>query len=431
MSAGATVSAAGVTVGAQPAVAVDPGTLDWTEARARVYAAGRAAAPEPVELPLAEADGQTLADPLTTLTDLPAFPTSSVDGWAVCGPGPWRIVGRVLAGGTPPPLPGDGTAVEIATGAMLPDGATGVLRVEESSRTADGLVSGTLRETPEWRDPGEEAYAGEELLPAGTAVDPGVIGLAASCGYDTLRVRRAPRAALIIFGDELLTAGRPGAGRVRDSLGPSVPAWLRRYGCTATADVVGPVADTLDAHVAALRQALETADLVCTTGGTMNGPVDHLHPTLAALGAEYVVNTVAVRPGFPMLLARVAGADGRTRFVAGLPGNPQSAIVATVSLVAPLLAGLRGRPMPELPQVTLAEPVAGRGDHTHLALVRVDPVRGTAHPVRHVGSAMLRGLAQADGFAVIAPGTEGRPGDRVPVVPLPLLPGERFQGGDR
>jgi|HigsolmetaAR206D_1030411.scaffolds.fasta_scaffold02448_5 molybdopterin molybdotransferase len=415
------------------AVAADPpaapATLAWAEARARAYAAGRAAASEPVELPLAEADGHTLADPLTTLTDLPAFPTSSVDGFAVRGPGPWRVVGRVLAGGTPPPLTEDDTAVEIATGAMVPDGATGVLRVEESTRTADGRVAGTLRSTPEWRYQGEEASAGEELLPAGTPVDPGVIGLAASCGYDTLRVRRAPRAALIVFGDELLTAGRPGAGRVRDSLGPAVPGWLRRYGCARTVEVVGPVADTLDAHVAALRRALDRADLVCTTGGTMHGPVDHLHPALGELGAEYVVNTVAVRPGFPMLLARVAGADGRTRFVAGLPGNPQSAIVAAVSLVAPLLAGLRGRPMPELPRATLAEAVPGRGDFTHLALVRLDPVGNTAHPLRHVGSAMLRGLARADGFAVIAPGTRGEPGDRVPVVPLPLLPGERVWEG--
>jgi molybdopterin molybdotransferase len=157
----------------------------------------------------------------------------------------------------------------------------------------------------------------------------------------------------------------------------------------------------------------------------MRGPVDHLHPALRELDADYVVNTVAVRPGFPMLLARVTGSDGRDRFVAGLPGNPQSAIIALVSLVVPLLAGLRGRPLPVLPHVTLAEPIAGRGDHTHLALVRVDPVRGTAQPVRHVGSAMLRGLAGADGFAVIRPGTRGEPGARVPVVPLPLLSGER------
>ncbi|MDG4834775.1 molybdopterin molybdotransferase MoeA [Solwaraspora sp. WMMD1047] len=400
--------------------------MGWAQARAIVYAEGLAAAPPPVDVPLPQADGRTLAEPLRTPTGLPAFPTSSVDGWAVRGTGPWRPVGRVLAGATPPPLTGDGTAVEIATGAMLPDGAQAVLRVEESTTTADGRIAGHPRPAPEWRAAGEEAPAGTELLPVGTPVDPGVIGLAASCGYDTLRVHQPPRAALRVFGDELLTAGPPGAGRVRDALGPAVPSWLRRYGCrVADADHVSPVADTLPAHVEAIRAALVDADLVCTTGGTMHGPVDHLHPALRELGAEYVVNTVAVRPGFPMLVARVPGPDGRPRFVAGLPGNPQSAIVAIVSLVAPLLAGLQGRPLPVLPHATLGEPVPGRGDYTHLALVRLDQVRGTAHPVRHVGSAMLRGLAQADGFAVIGPGGRGEPGDRVPVVPLPLLPGER------
>ncbi|GAA4577986.1 molybdopterin-binding protein [Micromonospora coerulea] len=403
-----------------------PPPAGWEEARSRVYAVGLAAALPAVNRPLADADGHTLAEPLTTRTDLPAFPTSSVDGWAVRGDGPWEVVGRVLAGNTSSPLTADGTTVEIATGAMVPEGTSAILRVEESDRTADGRVSGTPRPTPEWRQPGEEADAGEELLPAGTPVDPALIGLAASCGHDTLRVRRQPRAALLVFGDELLTAGPPAAGRVRDALGPAVPAWLRRYGCQVRpTDVVGPVADTLPAHVAAVRAALANADLVCTTGGTMHGPVDHLHPTLEALGADYVVNTVAVRPGFPMLLARLVDADGRVRFVAGLPGNPQSAIVALVSLVAPLLAGLQGRPMPALPQATLAEPVPGRGDYTHLALVRLDRAAGTAHPVRHVGSAMLRGLAGADGFAVIRPGTSGEVGARVPVVPLPLTPGER------
>ncbi|MFC7547112.1 molybdopterin molybdotransferase MoeA [Plantactinospora sp. GCM10030261] len=394
--------------------------IDWVEARALAYAAGAAAPLAPVEVPLAEADGLTLARPLRTLTDLPAFPTSSVDGWAVRGAGDWRIVGRVLAGATPPPLTEDGTAVEIATGAMVPPGADGVLRVEESSPTADGRVGGRLRDAPEWRAPGEEARAGEELLPAGSPVDPALIGLAASCGHDLLPVRPAPRSAVLVFGDELLTTGPPGAGRVRDALGPSVPALLRRYGCQVDpADVAGPVEDTLPAHVTALRRAIAGVDLVCTTGGTMQGPVDHLHPALRALGAEYVVNTVAVRPGFPMLLARVTGADGRTTFIAGLPGNPQSAIIALVTLVAPLLAGLRGRELGELPVTTLGAAVPGRGGHTHLALARVDPARHTAYPVRHVGSAMLRGLALADGFAVIAPHTEGAAGARVPLVPLP------------
>jgi molybdopterin molybdotransferase len=151
----------------------------------------------------------------------------------------------------------------------------------------------------------------------------------------------------------------------------------------------------------------------------MHGPVDHLHPALAELGASYVVNTVAVRPGFPMLVAALP--DGR--FLAGLPGNPQSAIVALVSLVAPLLAGLSGRAMPALPSVTLGAPVPGRGDYTHLALVRVTD--GLAYPVPHVASSMLRGLARSVGFAVVGPGTTGEPGARLPLVPLPIFDAER------
>src|SRR5690606_12377006 len=144
-------------------------------------------------------------------------------------------------------------------------------------------------------------------------------------------------------GDELLVTGTPGNGRVRDSLGPSFPAWLRRLGADPVPGLapVGPIQDTLQAHISALRRGLEAATVVCTTGGTMHGPVDHLHPALAELGARYIANTVAVRPGFPMLLAEIPGP--RRRFVAGLPGNPQSAIVALMTLVAPLLAGLTGR----------------------------------------------------------------------------------------
>jgi molybdopterin molybdotransferase len=343
-----------------------------------------------------------------------------VDGWAVRGPGPWRVVGRVLAGAPAPPLTEDGTCVEIATGAAVPAGTASIVRVEDSSRTGDGLVDGGPRAVPEWREPGEEAGRGEQLMPAGAPVTPGVLGLAASCGYDRLRVRRPPGAAVLVFGDELLTEGLPGDGRVRDSLGPSVPAWLRRLGAAPSGPTPPPVRDTQEAHVEALRAAISSgARLICTTGGTMSGPVDHLHPALAELDAEYVVNTVEVRPGFPMLLAAVPRADGGRALVAGLPGNPQSAVVALVSLVGPALAGMLGRPLPELPRIRLTTPVPGRGGHTHLALV---DAAGAA--VGHAASSMLRGLAGAAGFAVIPPGGTGAAGDEVPLVPLPLLPGE-------
>lgn len=379
--------------------------MPWAEARETAWAAGYEARPAAAELPFDQALGSALAAPLTAVSDLPAFPTSAVDGWAVAGPGPWRVGGAVLAGQVPEVLE-PGRAVTIATGAQVPEGAEGVIRLEHG-RIEDGMVEGPAAR--EWRDAGEEAARGEELLPAGTPVTPPVIGLAAAAGHLTLPAHGRPDARVVVFGDELLTSGVSAKGRVRDSLGPMVPHLLAAAGAE-TAPSRGPVEDTLEAHVAALRAALGEADLVCTTGGTMVGPVDHLHAALAEVGAEYVLNTVAVRPGFPMLLARTG--DGT--FVAGLPGNPQSAVIAVVTVVAPLLAGLRGLPLPPLGSIRLAEDVPGRGGFTHLALV--DPA---GRRLAHHGSAMLRGLAGAAGFAVVGPNDNATAGAAVALAHVP------------
>jgi len=387
--------------------------VTWDDARATVH--GTVTPLPVVEAALADADGAVLARPLTTLTDLPPFDTSSVDGFAVRGDGPWPLVGQVLAGEVPAELKA-GTAVEIATGAMVPPGTDHVLRVENCQLT-DGVVHGGTPSRRDWREAGEEARAGEELLPAGVVVTPGVIGFAAHCGYDTLPVRRAPRVAVVVFGDELLAAGMPGDGRVRDALGPALPAWLRRLGADVAPAVM--VEDTLDAHVGAIAAAAKQADVVVTTGGTMHGPVDHLHPALARLGGKYLVDTVAVRPGFPMLVASLPGG----KWLVGLPGNPQSAVVALVTLAAPLLAGLRGAPVPALERVRLGVDVPGRGDFTHLALARV--TGGVAEPLAHAGSAMLRGVARADGFVIVRPGQHGAAGDEIDMAALPLRAGER------
>ncbi|WP_390880912.1 molybdopterin molybdotransferase MoeA, partial [Streptomyces buecherae] len=508
--------------------------------------------------PLGEALGRVLAEPLTALTDLPPFDTSAMDGWALAGPGPWRLPARgrgVLAGHARPEPLEDGQAVRIATGARTPAGATAVLRSEhgterdgrtvdpsaraassrpdsscghhadqpapgttdpaaatgesayprtgepehprtgepehprtgepEHPRTRDGrhadpathqpsapprgpdapppdhdrdhahsqaqarnqaqyqaraqsgdqLQAGWVHALPghpvqhgqDIRPRGQECGRGDQLLPAGTLVTPAVLGLAAAAGYDELVTVRRPRAEVLVLGDELLRSGLPHDGLIRDALGPMLGPWLQALG----ADVVAT--RWLGDDAAALRTAIERspADLVITTGGTAGGPVDHVHPVLRQLGAHLLVDGVAVRPGHPMLLARL---DGR-RHLVGLPGNPLAAVSGLMTFAEPLLRTLAARPRPD------AGPAAGRSGEAggsgspstwlpladevpwHPRDTRLVPVRrrsGAAVPLHFSGPAMLRGISVAHGLAVIPPGGVAR-GDEVEVLGLPWV----------
>ncbi|WP_269676109.1 molybdopterin molybdotransferase MoeA [Kitasatospora mediocidica] len=388
----------------------------WPQAREAARQAVRAPLPaEPVDL--AAALGRTLAGPLTALTDLPAFDTSAMDGWAVSGPGPWRLAGRVLAGRTPPPL-ADGWATEIATGAQLPPGATAVLR-REHGRAAEGdtlreLDPGGLPPGQDVRPRGQECHRDEALLPAGTAVTAAVIGLAAACGYDRLTVRRRPRVELLVLGDELLDAGLPGPGLVRDALGPLLEPWLRAAG----AEPIGRrgIRDDFGLLRDALRHS--SADVVVTTGGTAAGPVDFLHAALAAAGGRLLVDGVAVRPGHPMLLAELPPAGSATgpRYLVGLPGNPLAAVAGAVTFALPLLHRLCGRPPGPGRFVRAGARLPGHPTDTRLL-----PVRHGEHgpvPLAFDGPSMLRGLALADALAVVPPG--GVPGgERVELLATP------------
>jgi molybdopterin molybdotransferase len=387
----------------------------WDAARAALADAVR---PLPaVRLPLEQVDGLVLAEELVARVALPSFDTSAMDGWAVAGTGPWALVGEALAGRPRTEPLAAGTAVVIATGGMLPPGADAVVRSEDgvvADRGASQLLQAPAPEAGlHVRPAGEECVAGEVLAPAGTVLTPALIGLAAASGHDDLQVIPRPRVALVLFGDELVLAGIPGPGLVRDSLGPQVPGWLGRMGGEVV--LVERCADTLDAHVEAIRRAADAADVVLTTGGTAAGPVDHLHAAIAGCAGEVLVDSVAVRPGHPMLAATVEG--GRAWLV-GLPGNPQSAIVTLLSLAAPILAGLAGRAsLPTLAEVVTAGAVPSPPHEDRLVLGSVDD--GVFTPGSHLGSGMLRGLAAAAGFAVLPPG--GVPaGATVRWLPLPV-----------
>lgn len=378
----------------------------WDDARAAAFAAAAVAAS--ISVPISDAHGLTLAEPLVARSMVPAFDTAMMDGWAVSGDGPWTVHGQVLAGSVGDALL-PGTAVGIATGAPVPPGTAAVLRREWGSVTGDQLTAThSLSDRLDIRITGDEARVGDALLPAGTIVTPPVIGLAALVGNDELVVHRKPSIAALILGDELVTSGIPPHGKVRDALGVQIMSWAR--GFAAEQRGVTFVEDTLDTTVSALRAA--TADIVFTTGGTARGPVDHIHAALAALDATLIVDEVRVRPGHPMLLAKLPSGQ----FVVGLPGNPLAAVAGFLTFAEPILTAMVGRTLPALATtVTTAAIKAPTGERRLIPATRNG---GTATPTEFWGSAMLRGISTSDCFLVSAPGGANA-GDVVGVLELP------------
>ncbi|MGW3293088.1 molybdopterin molybdotransferase MoeA [Streptomyces xiamenensis] len=395
----------------------------WESARTVAY---RSAVPlTPRRLPLDRALGHTLATPLTALTDLPAFDTSAMDGWAVNGPGPWELAGGpgLLAGapGHPTRL-GDGQALRIATGARVPEGTTAVVRSEHATARGSRLQGRLPRLGADIRPRAQECRSGAELLPSGTRLTPAALGLAAAAGYDELAVHPLPRAEVLVLGDELLHHGLPHDGRIRDALGPMTGPWLAALGAEVL--VTRRLGDDADA----LREAIETsrADLIVTTGGTAAGPVDHLRSTLRALNATTLIGGVTVRPGHPMLLAEL---PEHGTPVVGLPGNPLAAVAGLLTLAAPLLHALSGRMPPVTRTATAGEAFGGHRTDTHLVPVRCPAGAGdgdggsgggagVAVPLNYAGPAMLRGIAAASALAVVPPGGVA-PHDPVQLLELP------------
>jgi len=334
---------------------------------------------------------RTLAGDAHALCDLPTYATSAMDGYAVAGVGPWRIIGEVKTGLPMKGALADGSAVAIATGGVIPTGTFGIIRWEIAKLT-EGILNGEVVENQDIRPAAHECQSGDLLVKAGALLNPGKIGLLSAAGLDQIRVVRKPRVALILLGDEIQLKGIPANGLVRDALGPQLPGWLEKMGCEIVATHY--ISDEISHVVNALKDACALADIVITTGGTAQGPRDFLHEALSQINAEILVDTVAVRPGHPMLLART-----NTCAIFGLPGNPQSAIVALVSLGAPVIASMLGQNQQELPTVITSNELTAPSNFTRLIIGNI--VNGEFEVGQYLGSAMLRGLAHSTGFAVV------------------------------
>jgi molybdopterin molybdotransferase len=308
------------------------------------------------EIPLTDALGRVLAADVAAPIDLPAWDNSALDGFALRAAeaaAGLPLAGAVAAGDDPPPL-APGTAVEIATGGVMPTGADAVLAIERAE-VADGMVrpadGAIVRAGDGVRAVGADVPAGTLLLGSGHVVHPSAAAAMAAVGLAAVTVARRPRAVILTTGDELVSPGTPlRRGQVYDSNSLLAVATLEAFGCTAIAG--GRVGDTLEETRARFAEAL-TADLVLSSGGVSVGPRDHVKPALHELGVEELFWRVAIQPGKPVWAGRAASGT----VVLGMPGNPLSALVALHLLARPLVAAMTGALPPPALHRRLTAPV--------------------------------------------------------------------------
>lgn len=378
-------------------------TISIEEARRRLTAGVR-----PVEridwAPLTEAAGRIVAEDVTSPIDVPPFARSAMDGYAVvaastagaseAAPIRLRILDRVHTGDTSPAVVVAGTAVEIATGAPMPEGADAVIMVEETRRAGDGAVDvhAPVAAGQHVGKRGADLTVGGVVVRRGDQMNPSRVGALAAIGCTELAVYSRPRVAIVSTGNEIVAPGTP--------LSPAQVYDVNRFTLAAVVSAHGgvpelhePVRDTIeDLHDALDRCA--DADIIVFSGGSSVGDRDLLADLLAARG-ELIFHGIAVKPGKPTAFARV----GDAAFF-GMPGNPTSCLSNAFILLVPFLRATARLP-PETPRtmrVPLARRVASQAGRHQFYTVRISD--GRAFPA-FKGSGDITSLSQADGYIEI------------------------------
>jgi molybdopterin molybdotransferase len=317
------------------------GLLSLAEAQARVLERARPLDAEAVEL--AHAGGRFLAEDVRAAVDLPPFPSSAMDGFAVRSvdtPGRLPVVARIAAGipARRPLLPGE--AMGIATGGVVPEGADAVVPVEAVvERDNDVEIPAAVVQSANVRPQGGDVRRGEVIVERGTRVGAAQIGVLAAAGVARVSCGRQPHAGVLTTGTELR---RPGEelepGQVYEANGAMLAAALTA--CGAVVDLLPSVDDDERGHRSALERVLRN-DVAVTSGGVSVGPHDLVRRVLRELGVDEEFWGVAVKPGKPVTFGTRAGA-----LVFGLPGNPVSSLVGCVLFVCPALRALQGAAEP-------------------------------------------------------------------------------------
>jgi molybdopterin molybdotransferase len=368
--------------------------------------------------PLAQALRCVLAEDVLADIDLPPFDKAQVDGYAVrradlTGQERWLRLGeRISAGQTPTRGLAVGEAAVVMTGAPVPPGSDAVV-MHERTRSGDGGVwveEAEVRAGQNILARGREMRAGEVVLTRGTILKPAHLGVLASVGRTSVRVVR-PRVAIVPTGDELVEPERkPGPGQIRNS--NAIMLQTMAIEEPAAAEVLPIAPDEPDPLRQVLARGLES-DVLVITGGVSAGQRDLVPAALEQLGVRRIFHKVRLKPGKPLWFGtgppRAAiGQPGPLVF--GLPGNPVSGLVGFLLFIKPALAALSGRPRAlGVAEARLVRGFRHRGDrptyHPARLLTGSDP-HGPApiETLEWAGSADLRTVAAADGFAVFPAG---------------------------
>lgn len=366
------------------------------------------------------AQGRVLAESLIATLDLPPWPNSAMDGYAVRSADldgqPLRVSQKIFAGAQPKPLE-PGCCARIFTGAPMPEGADGVEMQENVEVLDDGRVrfGELIRPAQHVRPQGGEARAGDEVLAAGVRLGPIELGLAASLGAAQLSVTRKIRVALLSTGDELVDPGealRP--GQIYNSNRVLLRNWLHRLGCEVID--AGVVRDDL-VQVRQCLAGLADVDLILSTGGVSVGEADFLGQVLREEG-ELTLWKLAIKPGKPLTCGSYRGVA-----VIGLPGNPASTLVTFGLLARPYL--LRRMGVTEIAPLSFQMPAGfswGKpGKRREYLRARLESGRAVLYP--NQSSSILRSAAWADGLVEVREHSQLNEGDLVSFISFAELLG--------
>lgn len=359
------------------------------------------------QVPVSAAAGRILAAEAVSTVDLPPFPSSAMDGFALRSadaPGRLPVVERIATGRPASRELRAGEAMAISTGGVVPVGADAVVPVEAVEEDGDTVVvPGGVDEGAHVRRRGSDVTAGTAILAAGTQLGGVGLGALAAAGIEQVLCARKPRVAILATGSELRTPGRPlEPGEIYEANGVMLATLAESAG--AEAFRLPPVADDEASTRAALAEGLE-ADVLITSGGVSVGVHDLVRSVEAELGVEEVFWRVLVRPGKPVSF----GVRGRT-LAFGLPGNPMSSLVGFELFVRPALLALQGaaEPAPPFLPARLGAPVEGRRDRDWLLRGRSHTADGAVvvEPITGQESHMLARAAAADVLVLILSGPE-------------------------